>query len=160
MSNSGRSTSRPVDNQGRVAYADDKGRKGLLPWWEAAAYGETGTGQNRLRKTREGELLRCDRCGNEPYKRVRGNDSIMWCQTCDAEPVAFHLDPIAKRTRQARLDSLTRRLVDEYKNNPAAVEGVLAEIATEYWKQGAPVTVDQLRSAAAALLTKAENVRR
>jgi hypothetical protein len=65
----------------------------------------------------------------------------------------FDAPPIIKRTPEQRLDSMVQRLKDA---DPAYNEFILKEIAGEYWKAGAPVSVDQLRTVAAHFLNRAE----
>lgn len=73
--------------------------------------------------------------------------------TAVAPDDAFKLDPIRKRTPDERIESMTKRLL---KAHPQDQEYLLKSIGAEYWKKGMPVTVDQLRAAAAHYLNKAE----
>ena len=66
------------------------------------------------------------------------------------------LDPVRKRTPEQRLESMVRRLVGA---SPQTLEPILKQIAGEYWKQGAPVTVDALRAVASHYLNRAERKR-
>jgi RNase P/RNase MRP subunit p29 len=68
----------------------------------------------------------------------------------------FEVPPIEKRTPQQRLESMTKRLLE----NPQQHEAILQEIAGEYWKAGAPVTVDALRAVAAHFLNRADQRRK
>lgn len=61
--------------------------------------------------------------------------------------------PVIKRTPQQRLDSMVNRLKDV---PPEQIEPMLRNIAGEYWRAGAPVTVDALRAVASQLLNRAE----
>lgn len=65
----------------------------------------------------------------------------------------FEAPPIVKRTTEERLDSMTKRLLA---SRPEEQEYLLKQVASEYWKAGAPVTVDALRTAAAHYLNRAE----
>ena len=69
------------------------------------------------------------------------------------EQHTFEVDPIIKRTPQQRLDSLVKRLVG---TQPEQIEPVLKDIEAEYWKAGAPVTVEALRTVAAHFLNRTE----
>jgi hypothetical protein len=61
------------------------------------------------------------------------------------------LEPIKKRTPEQRLDSMVQRLKS---SAPDSLEPILAEVAGEYWKRGAPVTVDALRAVASHFLNQ------
>jgi hypothetical protein len=63
---------------------------------------------------------------------------------------------LRQRTPQEKLDSLTQRLVLSWRTQPWLINALLAEIQGEYWKAGAPVSVDQLRALAGAQLQEAE----
>ena len=63
------------------------------------------------------------------------------------------LPPVVKRTPQQRLESMVLRLKDAA---PETLEPILNDIAGEYWKAGAPVTVDALRAVASHFLNKTE----
>ena len=65
-------------------------------------------------------------------------------------------DPIVKRTPSQRLDSMVARLKTA---PPETVEPMLNQIAGEYWKAGAPVTVDALRAVASHFLNLTERRR-
>jgi hypothetical protein len=69
------------------------------------------------------------------------------------EPLEFKAPPVLKRTHEQRLDSMVKRLMAA---DPKQNEAMLKEIAGEYWRAGAPVTVDQLRTVAAHFLNIAE----
>ncbi len=64
------------------------------------------------------------------------------------------LPPIIKRTPEQRLDSMVARLKAGVPPEP-----VLKEVAAEYWKAGAPVTVEALRTVAAHFLNRVERQR-
>jgi hypothetical protein len=72
------------------------------------------------------------------------------------ESYQFDAPPIVKRTPEQRLDSMVQRLKTA---NPLENEAILKDIAGEYWKAGAPVSVDQLRTVAAHFLNRAERKR-
>jgi hypothetical protein len=63
------------------------------------------------------------------------------------------LPPIVKRTPQQRIESLANRLRD---SDPAFIEPILKELASEYWKAGMPVSTEDLRAVAASLLNQAD----
>jgi hypothetical protein len=65
-------------------------------------------------------------------------------------------DPIVKRTPGQRLDSMVARIKDA---PPETLEPMLHQIAGEYWKAGAPVTVDALRAVASYFLNATERKR-
>jgi len=67
------------------------------------------------------------------------------------------LPPIVKRTPQQRLESMVLRLKDAA---PETLEPILNDIAGEYWKAGAPVTVDALRAVASHFLNITERKRK
>jgi len=69
-----------------------------------------------------------------------------------AEQHVFDAPPVVKRTTEQRLDSMVRRL----KQQPEMAEVILKDIAGEYWKAGAPVSVEALRTVAAHFLNRAE----
>ena len=85
---------------------------------------------------------------NSPQKRLRHH----------AEQVTFTdpPPPIIKRTPEQRLDSMVRRLQGA---SPETLEPALRDIAREYWKAGAPVTVDALRAVASHYLNQTERKR-
>jgi hypothetical protein len=60
-------------------------------------------------------------------------------------------DPIVKRTPEQRLESMVKRLIEN-----GVEDSILSEVAGEYWKQGAPVTVDALRAVASHFLNRAD----
>jgi hypothetical protein len=64
--------------------------------------------------------------------------------------------PILRRDPLARVESLTKRLVDAVNQNPALFPMILKEIQGEYWKAGAPVSIEKLREAATTLIQQAE----
>ena len=66
------------------------------------------------------------------------------------------LPPVVKRTPGQRLDSMVARLKTA---SPETLEPMLHQIAGEYWKAGAPVTVDALRAVAAHYLNITERKR-
>jgi hypothetical protein len=69
------------------------------------------------------------------------------------ETHVFDVPPAVKRTPEQRLDSMVTRL----KTAPEwQVEPILKEISGEYWKAGAPISVDQLRAVAAHFLNRTE----
>jgi RNase P/RNase MRP subunit p29 len=72
------------------------------------------------------------------------------------ESFEFDAPPIIKRTPEQRLDSMVKRLT---KADPAHVEPILREIREEYWKAGAPISVEQLRAVATHFLNRAERKR-
>lgn len=104
--------------------------------------------------------------------RVDDRGSVGWAHWTDADGVGdpgelrlrkrayqapvVEANPIPRRDPLARVESLTRRLVDEVMANPGMYDHILTEIQGEYWKAGAPVSVDQLRDAARILLERAE----
>lgn len=63
------------------------------------------------------------------------------------------LPPVVKRTPDQRINSMVKRLQSA---PPETVEPILKDIANEYWKAGAPVTVDALRAVASHFLNQAE----
>jgi hypothetical protein len=63
------------------------------------------------------------------------------------------LPPIVKRTPQERIESMTKRLMSAH---PAEIEYILKDLQYEYWRAGAPVTVDALRTVATHFLNRAE----
>ena len=65
----------------------------------------------------------------------------------------FSAPPVVRRTTEQRLDSMVKRLLGAH---PQDQEYILRQAATEYWKVGAPVTVEALRTAAAHYLNRAE----
>ena len=73
--------------------------------------------------------------------------------------VPFDKKPHVRRAPSARLDSMAKRLIDEWKRG-ALTEATLKEIAGEYWKNGTPVSADELRRVAARLLSEAEAKRK
>lgn len=68
----------------------------------------------------------------------------------------FEEKPHVRRTPNARLDSMAKRLIDEWKRG-VLTDATLREIAGEYWRAGTPVSADELRRVAAQMLTEAEN---
>jgi hypothetical protein len=66
------------------------------------------------------------------------------------------LPPIVKRTPQERIESMVKRLMNAH---PAEIEFILQDLQYEYWKAGAPVTVDALRTVATHFLNRAERKR-
>lgn len=66
------------------------------------------------------------------------------------------LPRLKRRTPQERIESLTKRLIDAWRENPRIAEAILVEIQGEYWKQGTPVTAEALRGAASESLRDAE----
>jgi hypothetical protein len=70
-------------------------------------------------------------------------------------PVAFNTDRKVQRTASARLDSMTKRLVDEWKRG-GVTDATLREIAGEFWKAGTPISETELRQVAARFLHEAE----
>jgi hypothetical protein len=67
---------------------------------------------------------------------------------------AFSIPVLRKRTFQERLESMTKRLLHTPEDQQRRL---LEEIATDFWKQGMPVTVDALTKAAATVLNGADN---
>ena len=63
------------------------------------------------------------------------------------------LDPIVKRTPQQRLEAMVEKLKA---SDPIYVDAILQDIASEYWKAGMPVTVDDLRRVASHFLNRTE----
>ena len=63
------------------------------------------------------------------------------------------LPPIVKRTPEQRVESMAKRLMNAH---PAEIEYILKDLQYEYWKAGAPVTVDALRTVASHFLNRAE----
>jgi len=66
---------------------------------------------------------------------------------------------VVKRTPQERLDSLTKRLVDEMKKggvNQALVEGILQQVTDMAAANGQLISTDQLRQLAEYFLNQAE----
>lgn len=63
----------------------------------------------------------------------------------------FEAPPIVKRTTEQRLESMVKRLMAAH---PQDQEYLLRSAAVEYWKAGAPVTVEALRTAAAHYLNR------
>lgn len=64
--------------------------------------------------------------------------------------------PVVKRTPAQRLDSMVARLKSA---SPETLTPILNDIAGEYWKAGAPVTVDALRAVASHFLNRTERKR-
>jgi len=60
---------------------------------------------------------------------------------------------LVKRTPEQRLESMVQRLK---KAEPVYIESILRDISGEYWKAGAPVTVDTLRTVASHFLNRTE----
>jgi hypothetical protein len=65
----------------------------------------------------------------------------------------FDAPPVVKRTPNERVESMVARLKTA---SPETIEPILKEVASEYWKAGAPVTVDALRAVAAHYLNRTE----
>lgn len=65
----------------------------------------------------------------------------------------FEAPAVVKRSTEARLDSMVKRLMNAH---PQDQEYLLKSVQLEYWKAGAPVTVEALRAAAATYLNRAE----
>lgn len=70
--------------------------------------------------------------------------------------VEFAQKDVKRRTPNQRLDSMTSRLVNDWRRGMIN-DGLLKEIAGEYWKAGTPISATRLREVAARLLTQAEN---
>ena len=83
---------------------------------------------------------------NSPEKKLRDHSEAHAFDELD-------LPPIIKRTPEQRLNSMVQRLMGA---SPQTVEPVLKDIAGEYWKAGAPVTVDALRAVASHFLNRTE----
>jgi hypothetical protein len=66
------------------------------------------------------------------------------------------LAPIIKRTSEQRVEAMAQRLLGAYRDGDASVEFILKDIAGEYWKQGMPVAVEDLRTVAAHYLNRTE----
>ena len=69
----------------------------------------------------------------------------------DSKVLGEDLPPIVKRTPEQRLDSMVNRLKAA---SPEHIEPILADIAGEYWKAGAPVSTDALRVVASHYLNR------
>jgi hypothetical protein len=69
--------------------------------------------------------------------------------------VDWDVPPIVKRTPEQRIQTMVQRI----QKDPVLAEAMLKDIASEYWKAGAPVSVDQLRTVAAHFLNRAERRR-
>lgn len=64
----------------------------------------------------------------------------------------FSVPALVKRSYQERLESMTKRLIHTPEDQQRRL---LEEIATDFWKQGMPVTTDALRKAAATIMNGA-----
>lgn len=69
---------------------------------------------------------------------------------------AFSAPPIQKRTPQARLDDVTKTLVDFYNQHGFVPESILREIQGIYWMNGQNMSIDELRQVAGHYLRMAE----
>lgn len=69
------------------------------------------------------------------------------------EQHTFEVPALVKRTPEQRLESMVQRLKGSTNDS---LEPILKEVAGEYWKQGAPVTVDALRAVAGHFLNRTE----
>jgi len=83
---------------------------------------------------------------NSPEKKLRDYSEVHAFDESE-------LPTIIKRTPEQRLNSMVQRLKAA---SPQTVEPVLKDIAGEYWKAGAPVTVDALRAVASHFLNRTE----
>lgn len=136
-----------VGKKGWVASVTEKGVE-WVPWWKAMAPGPTGS--------------------DRPFRGIKfatygSREELEEAKRVGAEYASRRMDPlppIVKRTPQQRIESLTKRLVDIWKENPRLAEAVLVEIQGEYWKVGTPVTIHALRAAASEALRDAERRRK
>jgi hypothetical protein len=143
------------------------------PWQEVAIDGDT---LEKRRDQRKEQLLRfIERLSPEDRRGISGtvnqwtketgthvvpaSQSLYDLEAAEKKlrPIVashqFEAPPITKRTTEERLDSMTKRLLA---SRPEEQEYLLRQVASEYWKAGAPVTVDALRTAAAHYLNRAE----
>lgn len=71
--------------------------------------------------------------------------------------------PIIKRTPQQRVASMVMRLIAEYKNSGNTLPGIHGEdikaMVGASWKEGAPLTEDDVRAIASYFLGKAERMK-
>ena len=66
----------------------------------------------------------------------------------------FQVPELKRRTLEERVQSLVNRLKD---TPPALQEELFRDITGEYWKEGMPVSADQLRKVATDILNKADS---
>jgi hypothetical protein len=82
-------------------------------------------------------------------------DGEKYLRTPKVEAKGLDPAPIRKRTDQQRVESLARRFWDTVKDNPKMARLVLQDIQTELWQSGRPITFEDLKETAVALLKKA-----
>lgn len=128
----------PALRRGYVASADNYGRVGWVPWQQSIAP------RGRIQSTQDGRVL------------VHRDDPNMVWDPRSRSFKQWKADSPKKRTPLARVESLTRRLVEQFKANGVIPGELLTEITGEYWKAGAPITTEQLRRVAAELLKREE----
>ena len=76
----------------------------------------------------------------------------------DEDP--FPVDPIRRRTPQQRVESLTRKFLEDCRRAgkvPGLSDEKVTELTANSWKRGQPFTGEHVRQVAASLLADAEN---
>jgi len=143
------------------------------PWEEVVVDGDT---LEKRREQRQEQLLRfVERLSPEDRKGISGTVN-QWTKETGTRVVpasqsmydltskekklkqvmaqhTFTAPAPTKRTAEQRLDSMVQRLMVAH---PQDQEYLLKQVASEYWKAGAPVTVEALRTAAAHYLNRAQ----
>ncbi|HEX5912896.1 MAG TPA: hypothetical protein VFY54_07190, partial [Rubrobacter sp.] len=74
--------------------------------------------------------------------------------------VSWDVKPIKKRTPQERLESLANSFMADVQKHgriPGLDDEKTRELVGEAWRAGTPMTAEDVRAAAATLLTQAEN---
>lgn len=112
--------------RGYVSRADNTGKVGWVREEQATGYGPMG--QTKLR---------------QPSKNIQ------------VDPNFMAVDEIKKRTDRERAESLARRFWETCRDNPGMAPLVLQSLHEEGWKQGRPVSYEDLKDAAIKMLKKA-----
>lgn len=77
-----------------------------------------------------------------------------------ASPEQWGVDAVARRSGVERVESLTRRLWDQIQANPQMAGAILKDYQLELWRNGTPVSYEDLKKIAVELLTEAERRQR
>lgn len=80
--------------------------------------------------------------------------------TGPATPEQWGVQAVARRNANERVESMTRRLWDQIQANPRMAAAILKDYQLELWRQGTPVSYDDLKKVAIELLTEAERQQR